>query len=256
MYQSWRRYRSGLRQSGAGFIVPAAVGDTCPAALAIGSLQLYLKAESYALSDNDPISTNWTDSSGHSRAGVPTNTPLFRTNQLNGLPAIEFTSANGEYFDGFNSWDPSGYTAGSFYIVVKTKADPPGAGADSGLFEFGTDQTTHFPFTDGTIYEGFGTNSRKTVINPTPSLTSWHLYSGYSAANDWDVFLDGAALIAPITTNTVAFPTAPAIGRNAAINVFLNGFVEEFWFFNAKLSSGDDTLVKQCIAGRTGLSIS
>lgn len=58
----------------------------------IAGLQLWFKADSLSLSDNDPVGT-WADSSGNARDGVQGTAgkkPTFKTNILNSLPVVRF----------------------------------------------------------------------------------------------------------------------------------------------------------------------
>ncbi len=73
------------------------------------------KADSLALSDTDPVTT-WADSSGNGNNAGGANGVLYRTNQINGLPAV--------FFDGSDdSLDVSTLTATtkpvSIFAVVK-----------------------------------------------------------------------------------------------------------------------------------------
>ncbi|MEJ5316407.1 MAG: hypothetical protein WHS63_05325 [Tenuifilum sp.] len=67
-------------------------------------LVMWLDASSLGLNDNDPIDT-WTDKSGNgNNATAPSagQRPLFKTNYLNGLPAVQFNATNSNIlnFDG------------------------------------------------------------------------------------------------------------------------------------------------------------
>ena len=226
-----------------------------PGPSSITGLQVWLRADSYSLNDGDPISTDWTDLSGNSRAPSPINTPTFRTNQVNGKPVVEFTSASNEYFDSFNGWNPSGQTAGHGFIVIKVKNDPPAVDTASGLWYFGsTALDTHYPYTDSNIYDGFGSTTRQTVGDPTPSLATYRLYEVFSASNDWGALLDGASLFST-GTNTVGFNSAPRLGADNSPAVFINGFVAEFFLYNKKLSAGEQSTIYTYISNRYALSL-
>lgn len=61
----------------------------------IAGMQLWLKADSLALSDNDPVST-WVDSSGSGNDATQAGAlrPTYKTNQINGLPAVRFNGTS------------------------------------------------------------------------------------------------------------------------------------------------------------------
>lgn len=62
----------------------------------IAGLKLWLKANALSLNNNDPVTT-WTDSSGtnnHGTQSTAANKPLFKTNIINGLPAVLFDGSD------------------------------------------------------------------------------------------------------------------------------------------------------------------
>jgi hypothetical protein len=193
----------------------------------------WFRASDEVYSDNDPVGT-MTDQFGVlSGTAAGTARPTFKTAIVNGKAVYRFNGTSNVVALG----DLSALTQAEAFIVVKVANDPPGAAAQSSLWEFGSSGLpTHYPFTTGVVYENFGTNSRKTVGDPTPALTSWRVYSVYSASADWEVFLDGLSLLAT-GTNTVSFPTACYLGR-AMDPYYLEGDIAEFILYDHKLSSG------------------
>jgi hypothetical protein len=89
------------------------------------------------------------------------------------------------------------------------------------------------PYVDGTIYHGFGSTARKTVGNPTPSLTLPRISGMRSAANDWRYFLDGTLFFAT-ATNTVGLPTAPRLGFSTTAGCTCR--IGELLLFNSSLT--------------------
>ncbi len=64
---------------------------------AIANLLLWMKADAITgLADGQTVTT-WLDSSGAGHIFTPINTPLYRTNVRNGLPALSFQQADAEY---------------------------------------------------------------------------------------------------------------------------------------------------------------
>jgi hypothetical protein len=205
-------------------------------------LYRWFKADAIiGLSDGDPVST-WEDSGSGNRDGTAAGSarPTYKTGILNGLPIVRFDGLTNVLTLG----DDSALTAAEVFIVIKTDADPPADGAQSGIWEFGTTGAlaSHYTWTDGNIYEGFGTDTRKTVGNPTPALTSWRTYSVYSAANDWQAFLDGLSIFST-GTNTVAFSTATTLGAGVAVAYRTDGDIAEFIMYDRKLSAAVRTKV-------------
>jgi hypothetical protein len=186
--------------------------------------------------DGEAIS-QWDDSSGnarHATQGTGANQATYQTNELNGLPVVRFDGSN----DFFNVPDASALTASTVFIVVKIDTDPPIAEEQTGLWHLGTAvNATHYPYTDGVIYDAFGTTARKTTVDPTPALTSFRIYGVVSAANDWRSYLDGVNLHTT-GTNTVGLPSAPRLGGFTG-TYFLDGDVAEFVLYDSALSTGD-----------------
>lgn len=155
--------------------------------------------------------------------------------------------------------DLSTLTAGEVFIVVKLDADPPAADAQTGFWDIGSDTNLAdaIPFTDGVLYDSFGSTARKTTVNPTPSLaTAFRLYNVVSVSGEWTSFLDGTQLFTT-ATNTVGFTTTTLLGRSAggAVNSFLDGDIAEFILFPRKLSAGEKTQMKAYFASRYALTI-
>ena len=66
----------------------------------------------------------------------------------------------------------------------------------------------HWPYSDGNLYEPWGTTVRHTC-GPSPvTLTNPHIYNLQSAAGSYEAAFDGAAPFFTSGTNTVGFPTS------------------------------------------------
>jgi len=170
-------------------------------------------------------------------------------------PTIRFAGASTQFFD-FVSGSLSALTAGEIFVVMKRNADPAASAALSGFWAMGSSTEVslqaHVPFTDGTVYENFGTTTRQTTINPTPSLASWCLYNVSAAASDFNARINGTSFYST-ATNTVGFATAPKIGVSVAVHY--DGDFAEIIMYNAKLSTADRAGVNGYIATKYGLTI-
>lgn len=218
------------------------------------TLLAWYKGDLLSGSNNDPIST-WTDSSGNGNHATQSGAirPILATALLNGMNAVRFDYLGGgdTYFDLPNMF--SSGSAASAYVVIKCDLDPPTINSASGIWDIGSDsQASHFPFGDSNVYDEFGTDSRKSVGNPTPSLASWRIYGPHSAANDWAAFLDGVSIFST-GTNTVGFTTTPRLGGYPPTGMNLDGWMAEVVFTNAKQSSGDREKVEGYLAYKWGL---
>ncbi|MFD1984202.1 hypothetical protein ACFSOZ_16245 [Mesorhizobium newzealandense] len=186
----------------------------------------WYKADEITGSNSDPQSS-WVDASGNANdmtQSTSVNKPTLLTSTLNGKNVVSFDVPSvPQYFNVPNLF--SGKTAGSIYMVIKKAADPAGADPWSGMHRFGSStglgSAGHMPYTDGVIYQEFGTTVRKTVGNPTPSLASWRIISMHSASADWAFYLDGGVYTGGVGapffstgTNTVGFETSPKFGTS------------------------------------------
>ncbi len=219
----------------------------------IAGLKLWLKADALVLNDADPVTT-WADASASGNDATQTtaaNKPTYRSNVVNGKPAVRFDGANDflQFADVFSL-----LSAGEIFIVVKIDADPPGAAAQTGLWTLGSDtQNTHFPFTDGTIYDQFGTTVRKATADPTPLLTSFRLYNVSSASGNWTSRLNSSQIFTT-ATNTVGFTTAPVLGAGVGgATYFLDGDIAEVILYDAALSSGNRANVESYLNSKYAL---
>lgn len=210
----------------------------------ISGITFWLPADAISgLSDGGAIGT-WTDQSDEENNAIQSNAdrkPLYKTNIVNGKPVVRFDGTDD--FLTFPISMCSGFTAGEIFIVVRINTDPPVDQAQSGLYDFGffndAGGATHFPFTDGKIYDDFGSfSNRKTTVDPATDLSSgFHIYNVTSAANLWTSRLDGVQLFTT-ATNSVFFSSLPFLGKSHANDgdFFLDGDIAEAIMYSVALS--------------------
>lgn len=170
-------------------------------------------------------------------------------------PGIRFKAAESQRLNLMAGALISGLAAVHAFLIVKLAADPTAANAD-GLWGFSGGNATRFPYSDGTIYDNFGTNSRKTAGNPSPSLAAAHCYEVISASGEWTNRLDGAQ-ITTTATNTVAWSAArQTIGADegATSTYHLDGWIGALFPCNAKLVGSDLTNMRGFIARKYGVT--
>lgn len=180
------------------------------------------------------------------------NRPLIRHLALNRRKVLEFDGVNDQLTQAGGLLN--GATAGSFFIVAKTDADPAVVGSDGGhVNDFSSStSSSHHPYSDGVVYESFGSTVRKTVGNPTDSLAAWHRYSAHSAANDFRVYLNGASIFST-ATNTVGFGTMTRQLGWQLGGGYWKGLVAELLLFSRVLSTAEREQVDRYLAIRWGL---
>lgn len=232
-----------------------AEGPTLPA----GLLLWYDANAITGLSDTDPIAT-WPDESGNGNDATQSTAadkPLYRTNQINGLPAVEFDGTS-DYFSVAGLFGGS-ETAAEMFIVVKLDADPPATTTKTGSWNLaGNGGVTSFPRTAGDIRDSFCSTALKVVGNPTPSLTAWRLYNAASAAGDWKARLDGTQIFSTATNTFTITALGPglSLGRWFSTSFsYLDGMIAEVLVFDHVLSAGDRDVVEAYIADKYALTI-
>ena len=100
-------------------------------------------------------------------------------------------------------------------------------------------ENNHYPWTDGNIYDGWGTNVRKSTGNPSLSLTEKRVYNVVSRSGEWTSRIDGG-LHFTTATNAVSFPSTALfqkIGCNGSNTFFFDGTIGEIIIFNSPIES-------------------
>lgn len=170
--------------------------------------------------------------------------PIYKDNIINGLGVARFTNQILE------NVDPSALTAAHLFMVVKMVTE----GTATGPWKWGTSASAdHYAFTDGNIYDGSLSNTRRTVGNPTPLLTDWRVVEIISTGTEWTFNLDGTQLFTT-GTNTVGITSSCKLGTNGSNTKdydFAGGYL-----CSAKLSGADRTSLIAYINSRFGRSSS
>jgi len=199
-------------------------------------------------------SGTWLDQSGAGHNFTQASGPAQpTTGTIAGQPALVFNGTSQYLSSAASAF--SGQTAGEAFIVMQLDADPPATGA-GGLWTFGTGASDHTPFTDGVIYSGWGSDTRKTTVDPATSMASAAcIYNIRSAANAWSSHLNGTQLFTT-ATNSVAFPSVCVIGSgNVAGSVFHKGKIGEVLVFNRVLTSDERTSNLAYLGSLYGIAI-
>ena len=208
----------------------------------LADLELWLDAnDALTLILNGADVSQWLDKSinlRHATQSTAADQPFLEVAGQNGKDVIAF---DGTEF--LNVPDLSSLTGGDIFFVVKTDLDPNPNSFLTGLSHFGSDASiTHFPFTNSSIFDQFGTTSRKAVGNPSTPLDQWNIYNAISVAGEWTARLAGSQIFTT-GTNTVGFTATPFIGRDAT-NVFLTGKIAEIILYSSKLTTVDRARVE------------
>lgn len=228
--------------------------------IALGSnLLAWFKGDTNTGSNGALIQT-WTDQSSNNKNLTQVTSglrPTLDTTGLNGMNVVDFDAATIQWFD-LPLSTFTGATSASVYLVIKIDNDPPGSTPKTGLWRTGhAANMTHFPFTDGNVYQDF---TRSTVVNtgnPTASLASWRIVGMHSVTNDWAMFVDGVSHFSTATSTFSVSLGSISVGRSddgAGNFVYLDGKIAEIYFTKAKQSSTEREKCEGYLAHRWGLT--
>lgn len=231
-------------------------------------------------SDGDGLNT-WVDSSGHDNHMLKVSDPsrpLYKTNQLNGLPVVRFGDVSGGGGPTSTRWFEvprfySAFTAGELFMVIKRDADGLlGLGMD-GWMSFGGNAATDAYYQYGTPpgtgigshgpLSSFGSTARNDQGNYGGdlgiSLANWNVVNITAEAglNGWQFYLNGINLItSPGGVNTIgwAAPNDSWMGRSTVgFNEFFQGVIAEIIFYSAVQTADDRAIIMDYFGTKWGV---
>lgn len=222
------------------------------------SLIVNFDASTIAQGDNTAVSS-WAPAAGAETAAAAqattANQPTFRTNQLNGLPAVLFTLAGGSTLD-TGAWGASYATPNTAFVVGKMTS---GGGGNAGNYFTGrTGVLNYLGQENALIQTGAGAGNQLTLAHTPDSF--FHVYAAtYNGASS-QIFLDSA--IAG-TTGTTGLGTSAdnmpgmRMGCTASSNASNNfdGAIAEIAFYDNLLSAGEIFSVMSYLNAKWGLSL-
>ena len=219
-----------------------------------GTLAWWLRGDDLTLNGSHVVS--WNDKSRQARhwvQGNPAKQPLAVANGINGMPGIQLDAANTSELLG-PDLSALGLTAAETFIVLQRNTDPPPTIAEAGLWRIGNASARSvIPYTSGVIYDEFGTNLRKTSVNPSADMAAPCIYSVISTGSEWTNFLNGTQLYTT-PTNTVGWASAPSLGGSGLGN-WMDGILCEWIVFTHKLSTESRTAVKAALSSRYAIAM-
>ncbi len=235
----------------------------------IAGLQLWLAADSGAYSDSsgttpcndgDAVAV-WSDNSGNSRSFAQTNAsakPTYKTGIVNSKPVLRFDgSADFLYFT--NNFTTN-FTSACAFLVFKLRNDPTTNTASAGFWNFGGQSgsvANHFVYTNGDIWDDFGTSVRRQVGNPAFNMTDWTLYNVETESANFTARINTTNQYTSGGVNTVAWENSEsyvAIGRSEVGSYFFDADVAELIIYNSVLSSSNRALVNGYLDTKYNLS--
>lgn len=222
----------------------------------------YDAAQETGFSNGDEMSTvqDW---SGNNRdgTGVVDNVlkPTYRSSDgPNSNPCFRLMSNTTSQGGHFTVPDfLTGFTAGHYFAVVKLDIDPAIISKCAPpLGDWGSNTTGDlYPFpTDNKIYDAWGSNARKTTVDPSQDLKVWHVYEVRSASGAWSNYIDGSQLFTT-GTNTVGWSTVPKVGGTQTNSNRLFGMIKEILFYSSVKSGADLTTIYDYLETENGITL-
>lgn len=175
---------------------------------------------------SDGFVSIWYDQQGSNNATQATASNQLRVvnngslELINGLPTLKFFQGQSKMF-----MDSLSYLSeGEMFLSLKAENDP--GAINNRSWKFGTSTfDNHHPFTNASIYDDFGSTSRRLIGDPITNLTNAHVYNILSANNDVRAWINNEAL-STFNSNVVSFNNSPVLGSYNATAVAYNNFFE------------------------------
>jgi hypothetical protein len=203
------------------------------------------------------IVSTFGDQSGNSNHGTWTGARArVITNVTGNLPAVFFDGTAGFLYElPINAF--SGITAAQMFMAIKTEEAPVGVGTNvSGLYDFSRESTNswagHYPWSDGTIYDTFGSSTRFNFASPG-GLTSWHRLCIKAEASGYQMWKNNTSVHSNATScGSNWISNRPRFGAwtLSGSNYRFKGYLLEIFMYDNVLSSGDRATVDQYLSDR------
>jgi len=214
---------------------------------------LWLDAsDSATITASSGLVSQWNDKSGNSNNFTATGVarPTTGTRTINSLNTLDFNGSNNFLSSG--SQFMTGTTSAMAVFAFQLDQDPPAIDLSTGavLVKWGNDnQGEHLPYVDGGIYTSFGSNTRHSAGNPTPSMAAnVCIMSIVSASGLWQLYINGS-LLYNSSTNTYAVRTGFIGGFNGP--PVLDGRIAEIAIVTNSTSTNTRQLLEGYMAAST-----
>lgn len=193
----------------------------------------------------------WPDSvvAGPGATATGTQRPVVNATAANGLPSVQFNLATTTHVLTMGAF--SGLTAAHMLIVLRTKTDPQSHGI---LWDYsgGTVAGSQINFSDGAIYDSFGSSARHDGISPGSAMNVLNIYEVITTSSEWTCKLNGTQLFTT-ATNTVLFAASNSLGAFDTVGSgYWQGDVPFIGIWNAKLSAGNASYLRAGLKARYG----
>lgn len=204
---------------------------------------------------DDPVQI-WTDQSGSGKdlfQSSFSSRPLYKTNTINGHPALSFESSR--YYD-----VPSlaGLSAATMFLVFKHQNVAGGGDTMYEMAGSSTDPKTYLPYSgNGGLYDSaFSSQRRDNFATGAVTTTNWYVYAVAASGSNWQAWVNGV-LVYTHGANTLSAPTAGYIGRTGSGGYWgsgAGGHLAEIIIYNSALLADRET-VEDYLGAKYGITI-
>lgn len=194
----------------------------------ISGLQVWLKADAIeGLSDGQAVTT-WEDSSGQNHDATHSNSPVLKTNIINGLPVVRYNGTS-QYHD-LGDLSASFASAATLFVVAVIND------TEYSLYRT-ADNDGYWRYSgDGNGYMRAFRSARVDTYPSTMPSTGTHYFALVSSASTYQMYVDGVAQSAQAAA--YAAGNSHVIGYNSGPGYFA-GDVAEVLVYDSALSAGD-----------------
>lgn len=219
-------------------------------------LQIDLNASNCGVTVDTATLATWPDKSGNGNDAAQATSgfrPQYRTNQINGLPAIKFDGSN----DRVTNTGYAGIGTGEFTDFWVTSNSTPAASTVVGSMGSNTSNLGMMIGTTGSGKWVFSKPGTAIVTTTSPTIgTAWNVLRIQRTSGNVSLFVNGQ----PTSPTNVGVGTMNVgagfqIGCDTATGEFWSGFVARRLFYSASLSDPNAHAIEDYLGLLTGITI-
>jgi hypothetical protein len=221
----------------------------------VSGLQWWLKADAIpSLSDGDTVVT-WPDSSGNGYTGTAVNAPIYKTNQINGLPAVNFPSLTPAPY--FSSSCPDDTNTLTIFAVVNRLL----AGNYDVLFGSPTAGGAELRAEPGNKLELLRQNQQGLTMSTGTVPTGWQVWGAdvtFASTATFNYYRNGTQdAQTGIGSAALTAGTTRQVGRESTStsNTVMHGHIAELIIYSRILTAGERALVDTYLQQRYAIAM-
>lgn len=214
----------------------------------ISNCKLWLTADSITGLSNGGAIATWLDKSGNNNDATSTNSPTWNTGQINGHPAVSFTSGLSQLFD-LTTGIPSTTDLTIFAVYIRNSGV---AIPISGILTDASGYPAQYEFSDNNTYFAFGGNDVN--YSGLGGSATWIYTSITSKTTNinklWIKGVSQALTTVPFSSGTY---NLQRIGQLGVYSLYSDMYMYQLIIYDKELNTTERQQVETWIAGLTGL---